>query len=1445
MLVQSQLAGRKPGLLQHSSSSCAHKQLSAKHKHKDRSIPKSSSPIAISINSSASSAGSSHATSSAKQMDYLDSTPNAVASSSRHTLPSKVSTRDSSFPARRIPRQLRRRLLNASVYLVSAFLLPLLSSANPLPQSMLGLAERRHRSHPYESPRQIGIDLTSTIHHIASSAEDLLMFHLHRRDNTSTSPIIEMAHYNSALQAYRLPDGYVELRQHFHAGFIVLSYAIAFVGSLCTLELLIRRTTNTGWRNQLLLASAGICFGAVSTFAMHFVFNNALSLHHPMMDQKSYPALYLSYDPGFTILSLVVSCLAMTTAFFVMGTQIRDWLAWPGFRSKDKLGRRDSPSRVEADDYGKWKKSHKKVLRRGTMGAGALFAQASNVAKWSMMDGEGSGGMADNGRYKLGGYSGGGKSSNWKEEVQGMYSPVTRESERMFEDDEALQELNFRLGKDAVRQELERRAGATTPTSTRASQNGSLHHSASSHPMLTPLPIIYAPSSRRSSVGSALPLPSPDVFAASFNFPPRIEPDHTSSANPNLISPSTGLPNGRTPSPTFGEPTMSYQPERRRASLPANVLTTHRDRPSYSGPSTTLARIQSLPEGDLEPSSSGSISSNEEKNIHKTIPPATITARLSSYSGKTEGRSERSQKRVRLKASSTTWTRLGMFLGFDVVTSTEIMKIVITGTIAGFGVVGMHYIGQASITGLPYIAYHPAYVIGSIIIACGAVIIALYIMFIMLRPKLKHTWLSKICVAFILAIAVTCMHFCGMMGTTYAWPAGKGISRHNKLTGTNVIITGIVAALAFSACIACAVFFLLHSLNLRRERARRRRVVIAAVLLDERDRVLVNSIDGMLPMCDIASLTGGGDVPSPKKSFIQSVSSDSTVLGMDLTTGHDAFVSALKLSWTWKNPSLVPLQSASSTDGRSQGNDSILQATFSDIRRGSLLTTNTTTGTMGSRPPVSLTKFLERFTISSCQLAVRLLGQTDGISRLGVLYDQILTTGWVKLNNSNDTVSKGQLIFLVRRVASAAERLDLESRHFIFADSQSVAQALHKTLSVPLDHTIPLLDDMRTFCDSTLQSRLQPGKLYAGVAVVQATPFDGLRILLEQNMRSQLPLREVCDLGVPSHDENELGGTVEEIGEALALLEGMSILSIMTRNMTNDQGNQLLSKRVTALLRSLERAIAPMLDEMLTSEDMTHILPRLTLHPMLIPLTPGGSKRTISSYIPPYAIIFYANYDAAVNTFTDKWLPFSLFRAQNACVMAPKIAAAAKMDQLYTAETDNAGISTSTSTIGRRPSRVQFDFNQTSQLQQHSHQMQQDMHSPATSSRDVDPIQKDDEDADVVGGMFSNFTFPPRSSEEKERERDPKSISSVLQNGHRMGSISHSGAGVGVGVGRKSSLARSRFNSTGGESTSPSGHGSYAYEHPQMDFKCASTGVAIWEPDWLLHLLKIKLRADA
>lgn len=49
----------------------------------------------------------------------------------------------------------------------------------------------------------------------------------------------------------------------------IVSYTNTFVKSHCTLQLLIiRQTTNSGWRNQALFASVGFTFEAISTFTM-------------------------------------------------------------------------------------------------------------------------------------------------------------------------------------------------------------------------------------------------------------------------------------------------------------------------------------------------------------------------------------------------------------------------------------------------------------------------------------------------------------------------------------------------------------------------------------------------------------------------------------------------------------------------------------------------------------------------------------------------------------------------------------------------------------------------------------------------------------------------------------------------------------------------------------------------------------------------------------------------------------------------------------------------------------------------------------------------------------------------------------------------------------------------------------------------------------------------
>ena len=65
----------------------------------------------------------------------------------------------------------------------------------------------------------------------------------------------------------------------------------------------------------------------------------------------------------------------------------------------------------------------------------------------------------------------------------------------------------------------------------------------------------------------------------------------------------------------------------------------------------------------------------------------------------------------------------------------------------------MHYIGQRSITSIPHVSYSAGLVVASVVIACTAVVVGLWLMFLVLKPKLQHSWYKKLGVAIVLGSA--------------------------------------------------------------------------------------------------------------------------------------------------------------------------------------------------------------------------------------------------------------------------------------------------------------------------------------------------------------------------------------------------------------------------------------------------------------------------------------------------------------------------------------------------------------------------------------------------------------------------------------------------------------------------------------------------------------------
>lgn len=131
-----------------------------------------------------------------------------------------------------------------------------------------------------------------------------------------------------------------------------------------------------------------------------------------------------------------------------------------------------------------------------------------------------------------------------------------------------------------------------------------------------------------------------------------------------------------------------------------------------------------------------------------------------------------------------------LFQAFWVVGSidnVDITRIILGSILAGFGVCGMHYLGQAGISNYDCIYIVP-YVIGAGVIAVVASGIALGIFFLF-KSSFTTSWWKRIISANVLAVAVSGMHWVGAVGTQYRL---KIIDSKNQFSGTSTVIVAIV-----------------------------------------------------------------------------------------------------------------------------------------------------------------------------------------------------------------------------------------------------------------------------------------------------------------------------------------------------------------------------------------------------------------------------------------------------------------------------------------------------------------------------------------------------------------------------------------------------------------------------------------------------------------------------
>lgn len=214
-----------------------------------------------------------------------------------------------------------------------------------------------------------------------------------------------------------------------------------------------------------------------------------------------------------------------------------------------------------------------------------------------------------------------------------------------------------------------------------------------------------------------------------------------------------------------------------------------------------------------------------------------------------------------------------LVVAFFVVTSTTASntrvvwwRILVSGTLSGAAICGMHYLGNASIKNY-HCSYDVGFVIGSVAIAVVASIVALSLFFVF-RSTWTNLWWKRGCCALVLAGAVSGMHWCAVMGTTYTLVqvdmAISDLSSRNR----TVIVTAFLVSTAFllplysslrnpdrvlylyhqsfAACLIMACLAI-YSARVRKGYTQRaQRITLAAAVFDEHGRILVTP-DGFVP----------------------------------------------------------------------------------------------------------------------------------------------------------------------------------------------------------------------------------------------------------------------------------------------------------------------------------------------------------------------------------------------------------------------------------------------------------------------------------------------------------------------------------------------------------------------------------------------------------------------
>ncbi|BGP40448.1 hypothetical protein JCM10450v2_004430 [Rhodotorula kratochvilovae] len=598
-----------------------------------------------------------------------------------------------------------------------------------------------------------------------------------------------------------------------------------------------------------------------------------------------------------------------------------------------------------------------------------------------------------------------------------------------------------------------------------------------------------------------------------------------------------------------------------------------------------------------------------------------------------------------------------------------VTKILLAGIVCGGGIAAMHYIGQVSINSVPRVTNNWYTVFLSVIIAMFCVTVGLYILFVIFRPKLQHSWYKRIIVAGILAIGVCLMHFVALLGTHYWAIQGEDL-RTGSDKSTKAVIIAIICVVAPVCCILLLIFAYLGQQRALHQKMSRHRIILSTAIFDQQGLLLVHPDSGLLPSAQIYPSRQN----EPEKSSIWQVIGSGNRLHLDasklkLQRSDPAFVAFLKMSWNWRTQK-APDGAAPGVIGEDAhlafGGPGTASRAGDDQEVGTTTRLSEADEEMTGTEAELLRRSIISFEMAGEEISSELTGSPN-LKALGVLYDSILKIGHFQVSSKSSgdkfTVTQGQMLVLARRLKNNAEREALVARGYVFAEPSAVARVTSSAYAVPNDRVFEYFRNVYRFTRFGIAKRLDRGRLYGGLLMLQALPGEGLHVIVDDKQHHSLPMTDLASLVDPRQDRARYAAsslpvtTLDSVVDALEQLSGQTLLDLI-----NTSNTSYVVDTASELRSLIVKTLRPYLERVLTPDTLDFLLSRLHIAPTVIPLTARhgptyGSEGLLKD---SYLVCLKAVIPSSVTLPGPRldWLPFPLYQAQAECVTRASGAAA-------------------------------------------------------------------------------------------------------------------------------------------------------------------------------------------